>query len=208
MPSVRGKRVLIFGDSLSADPSSPGAELGRSLVATGATVKIDAVVGRSANSFWARADAGDHLADICAFAPQVAIIELGTNDIGLSMAVDGARMAQLRDAISSCAPGVEIWGLGPPAFAATSGLGISSPAVVEMMLDVFGHRFIDLRPLTSDMVIAGQGGRAADGVHFTAAGGQVVGRRIADEFQRADSMPIGTMLIALVLGTLAWAIVR
>ncbi len=210
MPNVSGKRVLIFGDSMSAGAGSPGDELGRNLASTGATVTTNALVGRSANNFFGREDVAGQFADIAAFAPQVVIVQLGTNDIGLSMAVDGARMEQLRAAFAGS--GADVWAIGPPTFP-SSGPGADqtpgAPSVVAMMTDVFGaSRFIDMRPLTADMAIAGQGGRAADGTHFTSAGGQVIGKRLADEFMKAGGPPIGTVLMALLFGTLAWAIAR
>lgn len=210
MPVVAGKRVLIFGDSMSAGAGSPGDELSKNLAAAGATVKVDAVVGRSANNFFAREDADAQFVDVQAFRPQFVIVQLGTNDIGLSMAVDGARMERLRGAFA--ATGADVWAIGPPTFP-SSGSGANqapgAPSVVTMMTNVFGARFIDMRPLTADMAIAGEGGRAADGTHFTSDGGVVVGMRLADEFVKAGAPPpIGAVVMALLFGTIAWAFAR
>lgn len=178
MPAVSGKRVVVVGDSLSSGASSPGGVMAEHLRIGGAAVMINAKVGRSAWSFFGREDAGVQLAAIRAWAPHHAIIVLGTNDIGLSMQQDAERMRQLRDGLA--ASGATVWAFGPPAFQGGR-LAEGAPAVFDMMRDVFGDTLIDLRPLTLDAVTVA-GGRAADGVHFSAAGGATVGARMAAVF--------------------------
>jgi lysophospholipase L1-like esterase len=191
MPSVSGKRVVIFGDSLSSGVASPGGVLGSHLNLKGAVVKINARVGRSANNFYGREDVVGQLRDIDAFAPHLAIVELGTNDIGLSLAVDQAKMTQLRDGLAR-AGATEVWAIGPPAFADAT-LSQGAAAVVDMMRRVFGDRFIDARPLTADMTTTG---RTADGVHFTSSGGSTAGSRLAAAFLGAGSFPVSLLVIA------------
>lgn len=199
MPSVAGKKVLIVGDSLSTGPSSPGGVLAAKLQAAGATVKINSRVGRSANNFYGREDYAAQIADMTAFSPDLAIVELGTNDIGLSMAVDGGRMAALKAALGPA----EVWAIGPPSFASGT-LASGSDAVVAMMRSVFGSgRFIDWRPLSADQKTAG---RTTDQVHFTAAGGEIAGDRLAKEFLSAGG-GIGWVGVVAV-AVLAWAILR
>jgi lysophospholipase L1-like esterase len=191
MPSVEGKRVVIFGDSLSSGAASPGGVLGSHLNAKGATVKINARVGRSAHNFYGREDTVGQLREIDTFAPHIAIVGLGTNDIGLSLSVDQAKMTQLRDSLAR-AGATEVWAIGPPSFAdATLERGAGS--VVDMMRRVFKDRFIDARPLTADMTTAG---RTGDGVHFTKDGGSRLGSRLAGAFLGARSIPVPLVVIA------------
>jgi len=191
MPSVSGKRVVIFGDSLSSGVGSPGGVLGSHLNLKGAVVKINARVGRSANNFYGREDAVGQLRDLDAFAPHIAIVELGTNDIGLSIAIDQAKMTQLRDGLAR-AGATEVWAIGPPSFADAT-LSQGAAVVVDMMRRVFGDRFIDARPLTADMTTTG---RTADGVHFTSSGGSKAGARLAAAFLDAGSFPVSLLVIA------------
>jgi lysophospholipase L1-like esterase len=201
MPSVAGKRVVIFGDSLSASSSSPGGVLGAHLTANGATLKINARVGRSAYNFYGREDTTAQLRELDAFAPHIAIVELGTNDIGLSLAVDQAKMVQLRDGLAR-AGATEVWAVGPPAFAdAARNTGASQ--IVGMMRHVFGARFIDLRTLTADMTTTG---RTSDGIHFTAEGGALVGGRLAHAFLDASSSGPFVVIAAVLVAALAWSV--
>jgi len=191
MPSVAGKRVVIFGDSLSSGAASPGGVLGAHLTAKGATVNINSRVGRSAYNFYGREDTVGQLREIDAFAPHLAIVELGTNDIGLSLGIDQAKMTQLRDSLARVGA-TEVWAIGPPSFAdATLERGAGS--VVDMMRRVFKDRFIDARPLTADMKT---NGRTGDGVHFTKDGGSLLGARLAQEFADAKSIAVPLIVIA------------
>ena len=204
MPAVRGKRVLIFGDSLSSGESSPGDSMGRVLSATGATVHVNARIGRSANNFWGREDVIEQIGECRAFRPQVAIIQLGTNDLGLNMTVDREQMTKLRDALTI--DGTVVYAFGPPTFPDQAS-NEQAKDVVDMMSSVFGNRFIDLRPMTRDMLTAAAG-RAQDGVHFSSKGGKVLGDRMAQSFMSADSGGNASLVLALGLGILAWVMLR
>jgi lysophospholipase L1-like esterase len=181
VPDVHGKKVLVFGDSLSAGQFSPGKVMAGQLDGA-AEVRINARV----------------LAAIRAFDPDLIVVVLGTNDIGLSMAKDKARMNELRDAFD--AGGAEVWAFGPPSFAAGTREQAGSTAVVSMMKSVFGDRFLDLRPLTADLTASAS--RTTDRVHFTATGGKVAGDRMADRFLRTDDRGgDGWVLLAAAITT-------
>lgn len=207
-----GARVLIFGDSMShlgedADPTiaaasasnttgMPGAVLAALLLQRGAdAVQVDAKIGRSAYNFWQREPAAQLLGQDIAFMPSIVIVFLGTNDLGLDMGVDGQAMAAIRDQLARS--GAEIWVVGPPSFGDAT-MQAQTDAVVAMEKQVFGSsRFIDLRPLTSDILTTAQG-RASDGVHFgDTTGGPIVAARLADAFTKAYNK-------RTVLTTLAW----
>jgi lysophospholipase L1-like esterase len=190
MPSVAGKRVVIFGDSLSSGAASPGGVLGHHLTANGATVKINARVGRSAYNFYGREDTVGQFRELDTFAPHIAIVELGTNDIGLSLGIDQAKMTQLRDSLARVGA-TEVWAIGPPSFA-DAALERGAGSVVDMMRRVF-DKFIDARPLTADMRTSG---RSGDGVHFTKDGGAILGARLAGAFLGAKSIPVPLVVIA------------
>lgn len=192
MPPVDGKKVLIVGDSLSASLSAPGQVLGAGLLGA-AQVQVNAKVGRSARSFWTE---GVPLVPT-GFTPDVAIVVLGTNDIVVGAAADRAAMQRLRDQL--VAGGAEVWAFGPPSFAAGHRLEAGEPGIVALMRDVFGDHFLDLRPLTADLV--GASARTADGIHFPASSGKVAGGRMATAFLGAEG---GGLPIALaVLGVAA-----
>jgi lysophospholipase L1-like esterase len=206
VPDVNGKRVLVFGDSLSYGASSPGYAMGEALAKNGATVEFNARIGRSAWNFFAREQWESQLAEGKDF--DVVIVELGTNDIGMDPTLERAQMIRIRDAFAQHA---EVWAFGPPAFPKT-GMGSrehqGSPPVVSMMSEVFGGKFIDLRPLSSDMVPAGANGRASDGVHFTGAGAKTLGDRMAKTFLSASDSGSLPIVIALGLAALAYLFAR
>jgi len=221
--NVANKRVLIFGDSLSyrspdrdvlvseVDPTrkgSPGDLLASWLLREGAAaVRIHAKVGRSAHNFWSswEPDHDEVIAKLQAWKPDIAIIFLGTNDIGLNMAVDASDMARIRDAFSTA----EVWGIGPPSFASQD-LTTGAEAVVKMEKQVFGKRFIDARPLSSIQ------GRTSDGVHFTAAGARVFAANLADRLNlrrnivalRGPLLGVASIAVAGALLALGFIIMR
>lgn len=203
MPSVKGKRVQIVGDSLSASTSSPGGQLAARLTAAGADVHVNAKVGRSARSFLRESDHADQVKKIDDWQPDLAIVMLGTNDIGYAAGVNRTAMGQVL--IELRASGAQVWAVGPPAFA--PGVRDGGAGVVDVMREVFGSgRFLDLRPLTSDLTAAPA--RAGDQIHFTAQGGALVGQRLADRFQQAGG---GGATLAVALGTvllLGWVLSR
>jgi lysophospholipase L1-like esterase len=158
-----GERVLVFGDSLSASPSSPGGVLGDLLRRDGAVVKIDAFSGRSAYNFFStREPYAAKLASDRNFKPTIVIVFLGTNDVasGVGATKDEPFMRQIHDAF----PGAQKIAIGPPAFTTPrADLNTKSQPIVDMMSRVFGSGFVDARPLTP------VGGRT-DGVHFSSTG--------------------------------------
>lgn len=182
-------RVLLIGDSMShhgvdnapnvAEISSfpkgdsPGSQMLGWLRQAGATAtRVDAKIGRSAYSLF-RSEPGDQLlAADRAWQPDLVIVMLGTNDLGLNASVDKTYMQRIRDSF----PGVEVWGIGPPDFANPT-LHAQTNAIVGMMRDVFGPRFIDARPLTQDYLTRYRS--SGDGVHFWGEGAEVFGYRLA-----------------------------
>lgn len=202
MPSVTDQRVLIFGDSLSSGPSSPGAQMAAVLEAHGANTMVNAVVGRSAWNFYtSREDFAQVIADCHAFHPDLVIIELGTNDIGLSPSADRAAFVRLAKDLGGA--GTEVWAIGPPAFSSSTPQATNVDTVYQTMKSVFGSKLIDWRPLSRDMTTSPP--RTADGVHFTAQGGPIAGARLGQAF--LDAGGIGTILL-VGAAVLAWAILR
>lgn len=204
MPDVSGKRVFILGDSLSSGSSSPGGVLARELTLAGAKVQINAKVGRSAWNFYGREDAAGQLADALAFGPDLVIVELGTNDIGLGMAADRVRMIQIRDAMAT--KGAKVWGIGPPAFDRTGSAQLDVDLVTAMMGDVFSPRFLNWQALTSDMTTSPM--RTSDGVHFTAQGAELAGKRLAREFLSAHEGGGAGLVTLGLIALAAWALFR
>lgn len=189
-----GKRVLIFGDSLShpgsdagpevhdytgpVNSSAPGAVFAGKLLAKGAAAtRTNARVSRSAVNFWSREDYQKLLTADAAWKPEVVIVMLGTNDLHINPITDATAMRGIRDAYRQL--GADVWAVGPPAFASAEHTR-DAETVVATMRDVFGaDHFIDARPLSADLTAAG---RAGDGVHFTAQGAEVFGDRLASAF--------------------------
>lgn len=200
---VRGKRVLVFGDSLThrggrADPDgvpalpgvarsgSPGDLLASHLLAAGAgAVRINGRVSRSAINLWRSNNGEDGAAVVAAEAaarPDIVIVFLGTNDLGMNATADAAAFGRIAAAFR----GAQVWAVGPPAFARAD-LNAQAAVVVRTLQGVFGaHRVIDLRPLTADIVVPAQG-RAGDGVHFATAGAAKTAQRLAAALAAADN---------------------
>lgn len=203
MPPVTGKKIVLLGDSLSASSSSPGGQIAKHLTAHGAQVKIYAKVGRSARSFLREPDHQQQVQAIAAWQPDLAIVMLGTNDIGFSSTANRQAMAQVRLELAST--GAQVWAIGPPAFA--PGVRDGGQAVVDVMRDVFGPgRFMDLRRLTADLTASP--GRAGDNIHFTAHGGAVVGQRVAQDFQAMGSGQAGVAVGIVTVLVLGWLLLR
>lgn len=191
MAIFTGKRVLIFGDSLShpgsdsapevneyAGPlnsSAPGAVLAGKLKAAGAAAtRTDARVSRSAVNFWSREDYKKLIEADVAWRPDLVFVMLGTNDLHLNQQADAQAMAGIRDVFRQA--GAEVWGIGPPAFAKAED-NRDAERVVDTMRTVFGaNRFIDARLLSADLV--GGLARSSDGVHFKPAGAEVFADRM------------------------------
>lgn len=207
---VDGERVLIFGDSLShpgrddgptvvdvdpsdltvASSSAPGAVLAARLAAgldTGgqraAAVRLNARVGRSARSFLSREDGASLLARDEAWGPTRVVVMLGTNDIdrgtgATALAQTKDALRQIRDAYR--AMGAEVVAVGPPSYG-DARYARATPTMLGALREIFGaDRTLDARPATAGV------GRSRDGVHFTPAGAQVAGRRLARALTGVD----------------------
>lgn len=187
---LAGRRILIFGDSLShhgtdsapqiwdatprgsASSSAPGTLLAWKLLDAGASaVRVDAKVGRSAyNFFTSREPWQQLLASDQAWQPDLVLVLLGTNDLGLGASPDQAAFRRLRAAFG----GAEVWAVGPPSFASAT-RNAQAVTVYKTLQNVFGSQVIDLRPLTVDLTV---NGRTRDGVHFQASGAELVASRL------------------------------
>lgn len=180
---VRGKRILILGDSLSSGAATPGGQLGQRLQAAGAaSVRVNGKVSRSAVNFFSGANGEDGMAVLmaeAAYRPQVVIVFLGTNDIGLPQGPDAAAFRRIAGAF----PGAQLVAVGPPSFARAD-LTRGAPAVYATLQNVFGG-VVDTRPMTADILTTAQG-RTSDGVHFTAVGAAVFGQRLVQELLRSS----------------------
>lgn len=192
----RGRRILVFGDSLThrgartapdgvpALPlanrtGTPGDLLASYLLTAGAAaVRINGRVSRSAVNLWKNNNGENGAAVVAAEAgarPDLVIIMLGTNDLGMGAAADAAAFQRLRDAFAGY--GAEVWAIGPPAFARAD-LNAKAVTVYQTLAQVFGSRVIDARPLSADVLTTAQG-RAGDGIHFAAGGASKVAARLA-----------------------------
>lgn len=188
-------RIALVGDSLSSGAASPGGQMAARLRARGHEVVVDAKVGRSYGSFL-REDPDQHVAALAAAKPQVVVVALGTNDIGLASKVELERIRALRARLRD-ATGAPVFAFGPPSFAPGHRLLAGRDELVALERLVYGHRFLDLVPLTQDAP------RTRDGVHFTAAGGEQLGARMAVVLERALAPVSKAAVVGLGLGLAA-----
>jgi len=194
---VRGKSVLVFGDSLahrgsrtapdgvdvteaSARSGSPGDLLASYLLEAGArAARINGRVSRSAVNFWKgnNGEAGSQVMveESVRRRPDLVFVFLGTNDLGLNTQAD-QKAFQLIDETFR-ANGATVIAIGPPAFASEA-LTREAVVVYQTLQRVFGDRVIDARPISTDLVTPSQG-RASDGVHFASQGARVFAARLA-----------------------------
>lgn len=186
-------RVLLFGDSLShfgadaAGPvydvpsytaivsSAPGVVLARSLTELGHSVRINARVSRSAWNFWDREPTEILLEQDAAWKPELVVVWLGTNDIGISSVRTRDAMIKIREAYEGM--GAKVIAIGPPAFADQE-LREGATVVYATMRNAFST-VIDARP--ASLALREAPYRARDGVHFTARGAELLGTRLADD---------------------------
>lgn len=109
------------------------------------------------------------------YRPDIVFVVLGTNDMGLNAQADAAAFTRIRDAFT--AGGAKVYAIGPPAFA-RGDHARESVVVYDTLGRVFGAgNVIDWRALSGDQV--SPPARSADLVHFTSAGAQVAGQRLA-----------------------------
>jgi lysophospholipase L1-like esterase len=209
--NVRGERILIFGDSLTAHSSAtpaiwevnagssrvssvPGDLLGSLLMEQGAAaVRTDGRVSRSARNFWEREAAQPILSADAGWGPTKVVIMLGTNDVGMDPAKTRQGMMALRDVFKTA--GAEVWAIGP-FHSSKPPAGVA--AVVAIMQDVFGVRFLDGRPFSE------LAQHSSDGLHYTAAGARTLALALADGLvsKAGPAKLFGTAAIGL-LGALA-----
>lgn len=157
----KGKKILFLGDSLSVSKGSAGGQLVELLRAAGATVTVNALGGRSANSFLAGSlklhepeKGADQIEAELRDGPDTAIIFLGTNDIaGLAKksslkrtkASFQAIVDQLREG------GVDVWGIGPPHFPERPDFYPFEADLNKALSAVYGaDRYLDAGPLTGN----------------------------------------------------------
>jgi lysophospholipase L1-like esterase len=187
---IAGRRILIFGDSLThrgsndapnginvvekfdRNSSSPGDLLASKLLELGAaSARINGKVSRSAYNFF-RIENSPILADEVKRKPNLVFIFLGTNDVGLAQKQDQAAFQELHDVFVK--GGAEVWAIGPPTLAKKPAGEIEE--VYDTLRKVFGANVIDLRSLTQDMTSTG---RTSDSTHFTSSGAKLLAGRIA-----------------------------
>jgi lysophospholipase L1-like esterase len=153
----RGRRILVFGDSLThrgartapdgvpALPlanrtGTPGDLLASYLLAAGAAaVRINGRVSRSAVNLWKGNNGENGTAVVAAEAsarPDLVIIMLGTNDLGMGATADAAAFQRLRDAFAGY--GAEVVAIGPPAFARAD-LNAKAVTVYQTLARVSGR---------------------------------------------------------------------
>jgi lysophospholipase L1-like esterase len=202
--SVRGKNILIFGDSLSTGATSPGGVFGAVLKSAGAVVRVNGKVSRSAVNLWSGANGENGAAVVAAEAarrPDIVIVVLGTNDLGMNASADQQAFARLAAAFAPA----ELWAVGPPSFPATrADLTRKAPQVYATLAAVFGaHRVIDWQRLTADVVTPEQG-RARDGVHFATAGAAVAGKRLAAAWLQARTGVTASAAPAFAASGFSW----
>lgn len=181
-PKRGGERVLLIGDSLSVvnkDETTLGARLAKKLRASGYDVTVNALGGRSANSFITANKAGkkgkekkkgleqlqDHIDD----GIETAIVFLGTNelaDLELSgksgtKALDAklsrteANTAKIIDKLRS--NGVRVIGIGAPHFKERPEFHPYEDLLYDTVRPLYGDDFIDARPITGDYKMHGSG---------------------------------------------------
>jgi lysophospholipase L1-like esterase len=169
-------RVLIFGDSLSKAGSDwsypiqyitlndnnqeqPGAILGYELAKRGYRVMEDCNVGRSAYNYfrntskYQKVPAALLIEEDKAFDPDLVIIFLGLNDIGIDWSQDQEAFKKLHDTFYYS----KIIIIGPPS---VYGLNDQIDIIYDTINSIFAN-VIDIRDVTSSMA------RTKDGQHFT-----------------------------------------
>lgn len=194
---VGGKRVLVFGDSLthrgsrtapdgvdvtesSARSGSPGDLLASYLLEAGArAARINGRVSRSAVNFW-KGTNGENGSQVMVEEsvrrrPDLVFVFLGTNDLGLNAQADAQAFRLIDETFR--ANGATVIAIGPPSFASET-LTSEAAVVYQTLRQVFGLRLIDARPISTDLVLPSQG-RASDGVHFASQGSRVLAARLA-----------------------------
>jgi lysophospholipase L1-like esterase len=164
-------KILIFGDSQAA--GAPGSAAERALKAAGNEVRRFGNVGRGPAdyvrdpSLWSQ-----YTRAVADFAPDAVLAVFGSNDVANAALEQG--MIRIRDAVRP-----PVFFSGPPQYPNPTN-NMRGAAIRDMAKAVWGdERYIDAYPWT-----AGAAGRAADGLHFTASGGERWGAPLASELSR------------------------
>lgn len=212
--NARGERIIVFGDSLSVhigsipvwnvdqganrNSAQPGDLLASLLFEQGAQVRLNAKGGRSAWNYFTVEPYQQLIADDLAWRPTKIVFVLGTNDVGMTRALDEKAMKRLYDAYKQS--GAELWAIGP----FVSRLNPNEiEATVQSMKRVWGMRFIDGRSLTQ-LIQPG-----ADGIHYNQAGARALSLAIADALLSALGpkawVGLATGAAIVVGAALAWS---
>ncbi len=207
-PVVRGRRILIVGDSLSLEKyngkavSSPGAQLAKLFRAEGAEVKVHALGGRSMLSFRQGSTNGETAGGLVQlenlinlFVPDWVLFLLGTNDEA-NIAAGGQTVKKALEAWQEVInfvlqKKVPVIIVGPPAFAPelsiytrANGSKHNIPEVEPAFiagLSSLGVPFIDSRPLTSDLTSKKDRPvekKSGRAIHFTTKAGTLWAQRL------------------------------
>ncbi len=210
---VAGRKVLLFGDSLthvgpdagpeivdlspSGSYGSPGGLLGQRFLRAGAAaVRTDARIGRSATNFWSREDTAKLLGADLSWKPDLVFVMLGTNDLGGDVVAHTAGLVKIRDTFTT--HGIEVWGIGPPGFP-NAAQAAQAPPVIGMMARVFGPRFIDATKASTGA------DRTSDGVHFTSRGAPVFAEGLGQLVDAAGHTSLVVRVAKAGLGVVAFA---
>lgn len=161
-------KVLIFGDSQAAGP--PGAATERALKAAGFQVRRFGNVGMGPLAYVQRSELwNQYVSAVRDFQPDYVVAMFGSNNVA-SASLEQA-MARIRDGVRP-----PVFYSGPPAYPDATA-NQRGAAIRDLAKRVWGDaRYIDAWPWTG-----GTAGRAADGLHFTVAGGDRWGLPLAEE---------------------------
>lgn len=217
MPSFKGQRVVIIGDSLSLRGATPGAKLGGFIRGAGGIVDVIALGGFAVSYFrdairlnnrkWGR-PAQQMIERAKAFQPTLVLVLLGTNDYGQSSISIIAGVRELLKQLS----GVPIIFLGPPQVRA--GLVAYKLDVrkemgrVDKSIKASATNYLSSFPLSEDLT--GGKYKAKDGIHFTAEGAKIYGSRLFYAVQAklsgaSERMPPGNVLLGAFM---VWGALR
>lgn len=172
--SPKGKKILLLGDSLSVKPEGTlGQQLAKLLRGAGAEVTVNALGGRSANSFIAGSKGlkepkkgEEQLQEAIDQGVDTAVILLVTNDLA-GLAKESSLkttkknfqkiVKKLRDA------GVTVYGIGAIHYKERPEFHPFEERLNEALLDVYGADFfVNAGPLTEGYKMHAQGKSAAN----------------------------------------------
>jgi hypothetical protein len=165
--NIKGKNLLILGDSHSVGKHSVGRQLSQMLMDGGAhMVMVDAKVGRSPYSFFKFEDGDKRMREVYAKRPiDIVIVFLGTN--ALAYPRYWQRLAE------GWPPGAAVICIGPPTLPKKDQEEVDRRKVVALQKKYFS-RWVDLRPFSKGAR------REPDGVHFHPKGAKIVAQKLYD----------------------------